>query len=275
MKLDKISERVYTNTDGLSGGNVGIIILENRVLVVDSQYPVSGADFRRSIGDITKKRVSHLLLTHVHGDHIFGAQAFDDTNIVSHARVKEKMEENLKTIWTKEGLEKMVEDAKKTQPERAYLYDGVRIVLPTSTFKRSLKIGDISIVHTGGHTDCSSYVYVADDKVLFAGDNLFVGRFPWAGDLTVDPDKWIHALQKYLKMDIQVIVPGHGLICDKKEVEKQLKWFRFIRRRMRKLITEGASEDEVVKQSFSELYPSNYPERVENSYRAWFRHWKS
>jgi len=169
----------------------------------------------------------------------------------------------------------MVEDAKKTHPERAYLYDCVRIVLPTSTFQRSLKIGDISIVHTGGHTDCSSYVYVADDKVLFVGDNLFVGRFPWAGDLTVDPDKWIHALQKYLKMDIQVIVPGHGLICDKKEVEKQLKWFRYIRRRMRKLITEGASEDEVVKQSFSELYPMNYPERVENSYRAWFRHWKS
>src|SRR4030042_4203635 len=129
MKLEKISRRVYANTEGKSGGNVGIIVTDRRVIAVDSQYPMSGADFRKSILEITPKPVTHLLLTHVHGDHVFGNQHFEDTNIVSHYKLKEKMQENLKSTWSEEGIKKMLDDVKRNQPERIHLYQGIRIVL--------------------------------------------------------------------------------------------------------------------------------------------------
>lgn len=120
MRLDKISERVFANTDGETGGNVGIILLKDSVAAVDAQYPVSGADFRRSIPRVVSKRVTHLLLTHYHGDHVFGNQAFEDCEIVAHRLLKEIMEENLKTAWT--NVERMLQEVRRDRPEKAWLY---------------------------------------------------------------------------------------------------------------------------------------------------------
>ena len=37
MRLNKVSEHIYANWDGETGGNFGIIVREDKVLVVDSQ----------------------------------------------------------------------------------------------------------------------------------------------------------------------------------------------------------------------------------------------
>ncbi len=39
MKLNKVSNRVYANWDGETGGNVGIIELSETSVAVDAQYP--------------------------------------------------------------------------------------------------------------------------------------------------------------------------------------------------------------------------------------------
>ncbi len=68
---------------------MGIVLMEDSVAAVDAQYSVSGADFRRSIPTVTDKPVTYLLLTHIYGDHVFGNQAFEDCEIVSHRRLRE------------------------------------------------------------------------------------------------------------------------------------------------------------------------------------------
>jgi glyoxylase-like metal-dependent hydrolase (beta-lactamase superfamily II) len=140
MILDRVSERVYANTSGETGGNVGIIVLDDGVLAVDAQYPVSGRDFRESIPEYTDKPVTHLLLTHVHGDHVFGNQAFEDCEIVSHRLLWEKMKENLQTIWSPGNLPGMLEDVRENRPDSAYLYEGLRIVLPDLTFEERITL---------------------------------------------------------------------------------------------------------------------------------------
>ncbi|MGQ9781336.1 MAG: MBL fold metallo-hydrolase [Nitrososphaeria archaeon] len=175
MKFEKVSKRVYANTEGRSGGNVGIIELEDAVVAVDFQYPVTGAEFRRSISDVADKPVTHLLLTHYHQDHVFGIQAFRDCKIVGHSLLKKMMEENIKTVWSKDNLPNLV----KGRPDIAPLLVGLEIVLPNITFEDNFKVEDIDMIHTGGHTACSSIVYVPEDRVLFAGDLLFAKRFPW------------------------------------------------------------------------------------------------
>jgi cyclase len=271
MRLEKVSDRVYANCDGETGGNVGIVIMDDAVAAVDAQYPVSGADFRASIPSVTDKSVTHLLLTHVHGDHVLGNQAFEDCEIVSHHRLKERMEESLRNEWAPGNLEKMLEDVRRNRPERAYLYEGLRIVLPTSTFEDRYTVDDIEVIHMPGHTDCSSVVHVPSDKVLFAGDLMFAETFPWAGDPTADPDAWIETFKGILAMDIETFVPGHGPLCDKGEFEKQLAWFEAVRDEMKRLISEGASMDEAVDHDgYPDFYTSE-GDRRERSLRHWYR----
>jgi glyoxylase-like metal-dependent hydrolase (beta-lactamase superfamily II) len=273
LRLDKVSERVYANCDGETGGNVGIVVIDDAVVAVDAQYPVSAYDFRESIATVSPKPVTHLLLTHIHGDHIFGNQAFEDCTIVSHRRLKEKMEESLGGEWAPGNLEKMLEDIKANRPERAWLFEGLRIVLPTETFEDRYTLPGLEFINLGGHSDCSSVVYVPEERVLFAGDNIFAKTFPWAGALTADPDLWIEAFRTMLQMDVDTIIPGHGPLCDKAEVEVQLAWFEAARDEMKALIAGGASVEEAVgHDGYPEFYESS-GDRRERSLRHWYQVW--
>ena len=74
-------------------------------------------------------------------------------------------------------------------------------------------------------------------------------------------------------MDVKTIVPGHGPLCDKDEVRIQLAWFKAVRKEMRKMILEGASEDEVVSyKGYPDFYKST-GERRQNSLKHWYRFW--
>jgi cyclase len=274
MKLNKVSGRVYANWDGETGGNVGIVELDERVLVVDAQYPGSATRFREAIRGTTEKPLSHLLLTHVHGDHVFGNMVFQDLNIVAHRRLMEKMEASIGKEWSPKNLEEMLGTVERDTPERLWLFEGLRIVLPTETFEDRWSLGGVEFIHTGGHTDCSSVVHVPGDKVLFAGDLLFVGKFPWAGDSTADPDVWIRALEMILELDVNSIVPGHGPLCGKEEVRRQLGWFKETRRIMQDLIEDGATEEEAVSHDYPFLYRPDRPGWEKQSYSQWYKVWK-
>ncbi len=252
---------------------MGIVVMDDGVAAVDAQYPVSAYDFRESIPSVTGKPVTHLLLTHVHGDHVFGNQAFEDCVIVSHRRLKERMAESLKNEWAPGNIEGMLEDVKKNRPERAWLFEGLRIVLPSETFDERYTLDGVEMINLGGHTDCSSVVYVPDEKVLFAGDQIFAETFPWAGDPTADPDAWIEAFKKMLAMDVDVIVPGHGPLCGKGELEIQLAWFEAVRDEMKTLIADGvSSEDAIQHDGYPDFYESQ-GDRRERSLRHWYAVW--
>jgi len=262
LRLDKVSERVYANCDGETGGNVGIVVIDDTVVAVDAQYPVSAYRFRESIATVSPKPVTHLLLTHIHGDHIFGNQAFEDCTIVSHRRLKEKMEESLRGEWAPGNLEKMLEDIKVNRPERAWLFEGLRIVLPTETFHDRYELDGVEVINTGGHTDCSSIVHVKEDGIIFAGDLIVPGMFPYAGDPTSDPVAWIGAFKTMLELDPETIIPGHGAPCGAEEVETQLTYFEATRSTMEELIAGGATQEEAVDHDgYPEFYPSTGGEK--------------
>lgn len=133
MRLNKVSERVYANWDGETGGNVGVIVTGGTAYAVDSQFPAPARDFRASIPAVTGSPVTHLILTHMHSDHVLGSQAFDDCEIIAHARVREKMEQKLRAEWAPANIERTLQEIRESRPEMAPLYGGLRIVLPTET----------------------------------------------------------------------------------------------------------------------------------------------
>ena len=66
-------------------------------------------------------------------------------------------------------------------------------------------------------------MHVVDDRVLFAGDILFIDAHPilWEGPVA----NWIAALDRILTMDLEVIVPGHGPMTDRHGVRRLRDYF--------------------------------------------------
>lgn len=273
--LEKITERTYADTRSGRGGNVGIIILEDKVIVVDSRFPITAKEFKRSIFELTNKPITHLILTHYHMDHILGCQEFKECKIVAHRKLKEIVEENLKNVWSSEGLRNIIERIKVERPESLWLYEGLKeIIIPNEVFEEKYFLNGIEVINTGGHTEDSSIVYVKDEKVLFSGDLIFAKSFPWGGDPTANPDKWIQALKTILEMNLEKIVPGHGPICGKEEVENYLNFMVKVKETIYKLIREGLKENEITDEiSKIEFYQPTRPEFRRRTLEYWCKFW--
>jgi glyoxylase-like metal-dependent hydrolase (beta-lactamase superfamily II) len=100
------------------------------------------------------------------------------------------------------------------------------------------------LFHTGGHSKGSVCIYIPDDKILFAGDNIV------AGMPLVTPNssfqEWTDLLHSIEKMDITTIVPGHGMMCDKDTANKTLIYFETVSNRVENLVKAGLGKEEIL-----------------------------
>jgi len=279
MILEQVTERTYANTTGEGRGNFGAIILPNYAVAIDaSMYPSVAKEFRTYIERTMGTPVTKLILTHYHSDHVFGNQIFRDCQIISSNALATRMREVATSQWTREKLE----EAAKMRPDSYRKLDlgGLEITFPTEVFDESFTLRDegfeILVRKVGGHTVGSSYVYFSAERVLFAGDLIFAQTFPWGGDPTADPDEWIAALKDFQQMDIGKIVPGHGPVCDLKEVQVYLDFFEPVAKAMKKLISEGRTQEEVIGfDGYPRFYASETPERRRDTLAQWYQVYKA
>ncbi|HUT82077.1 MAG TPA: MBL fold metallo-hydrolase [Candidatus Bathyarchaeia archaeon] len=249
MNIKKVTENVYAIDDGSTRGNVAAYVLPSQILAIDSgmHLPILKS-FREKLEADTGKKFTTLIITHTHGDHVFGNKIYKDCQIIASKKTNERMEENSKIDWTPEKIEEW----KKTAEDPTAL-EGVEIILPSLTFKDEFLIEDqnitVKVKNTGGHTDGSSYVYCSNYKVLTAGDNLFNDSFPWGGDKSANPIKWIAALKEYLSLDIEHFIPGHGNVSGKDKIQEFLAYLEKVTKLMTKMIAENKSDDEIIKEA--------------------------
>lgn len=99
---------------------------------------------------------------------------------------------------------------------------------PSRTFERQLTLHvggkTVELIEVGpAHTKGDTMIYLPEERVLFAGDVLFIGGHPilWEGPAS----NWLRALERIQELDPQVIVPGHGPITDKQGVARLADYF--------------------------------------------------
>jgi cyclase len=222
------------------GGNITLAVGKDAVVMVDSEFAPLHDKINAAIGTITKLPVKFLINTHFHGDHTGGDTLFhkDGAIVVAQINVRTRL-----AAGTTNGL-----TGAKTPPAEA---DG----LPTKTYTDHMALPlngrhVIALAHVQhAHTDGDTYVFFPDANVLATGDIFTNGRYPnidFANGGNING--MIAGAETYLKIanDKTKIVPGHGPLATKADLQTYLTMLTTARDRMAKLIKDGKNEADVV-----------------------------
>lgn len=241
----KITDHIYVGTEYLAC-NVGVIVTEQGLVLIDTPaIPGEIRDLTNELSQISPLNIVYLIYTHEHFDHLIGSDHFRG-QIVAHQRSIDEIK-YLKTNLPAE-VNRYFPDVYRQYKEA---FDSTEIALPQITFEGNLElhIGNLAmkLFHAGGHSKGSLAVHVPEDRVLFAGDNIVSGM------PLVTPDsqfnEWIDFLYCVETMDVDNIIPGHGMACGKEAVTRTRIYFENMRCRVKSFLDTGASRDKVMEKT--------------------------
>ena len=238
MEIHDVSPGVIAFIRPEGGANVGLIRTTEGYVVIDTTSRQSDIQaFLTAVG-VSPSDVRLVCITHSHNDHTKGIPLFD-CPILAHKLTHQRIAKRKSTKSKGKSL-------------------------PTEFFenRRDIEIGDIRLefIHAGGHTPGSSVVWLPGIKVLFAGDLIFEGRYPFLATANV-PDL-MKALKWLLTLDAQIIVPGHGLLCGEDTIAGQLDYIETSWARTAEHIAQGNSLEEMLADPEYPIYPGLGAERL-------------
>jgi cyclase len=221
------------------GGNITVAVGTDGIIMVDTQFAPLHDKILAAIRAISPLPIKYVIDTHYHGDHTGGNAAFhkDGATIVAQDNIRLRL-----VAGSTNGL-----TGNRTPPQPAD-------AIPTETYlggSKNVQVGgrtaEVSHV-TNAHTDGDSWIYFRDANVLSTGD-VFSRNYPnldWGSGGSING--MINAVNVFLKAanDNTKIVPGHGALATKANLQEYHDMLVTVRDRVRKLVDEGKSEQDVV-----------------------------
>jgi len=219
-----------------AGGNVTVAVGTDSVIMVDAQFAPMHDKLKAAIAKITNLPVKYLINTHYHGDHTGGNEAFgkEGATIVAN----EKLKDRLANPPPGNNGQRPPAAPAEALPKQVY------------TDKTTVSSGGrtAQLVHMEGHTDTDTVVYFADANVMAIGDTG--GPAPRIPNIALGAtiDGEIAGVRAYVNMaNAQTkIVPGHGRLSTKADLQAYLDSLVTMRDRVAKLKAEGKTEDQAV-----------------------------
>ena len=255
--MEKVTENVYTITT-IKGCNPSYVVTSEGIVAIDTpQMPTQAVEMREEI--LKKGHLRYLINTEHHSDHIFGNHYFAGLcPVIAH-------QDTAKEFWAVTyGVDPFMrarEAIEKNDPKGlALMPTKERFIVnpPTITFKDrlTLRLGNhvFELFNTPGHTRGETAVYVPQERVLFTGDTIFHKCQLFLQ--SAEPESWLRSLDFLKTIDADIIVPGHGPICDKKYIPVQSAFLREWLAAVASGIAKGWSKEEcIAKISFLDRLP--------------------
>jgi len=225
------------------GGNVVAVCGGDGVIQVDGEFAPLHDKIKAEVDkQCGAKPIKYLINTHFHGDHTGGNAPFhrDGTTVVSHQNLALRLEHGSTNGLSGAKTAPVEKDAIPTQTYNTN--DGITVQVQGVTAQ---------VKHpTSAHTDTDSYVYFPAANVLATGDTMSTGnRYPtidYANGGSINGI--IATTEAYLAVsNAQTkIVPGHGALSNKAELQKYHDMLVAVRAAVQGEITAGKTEDQAV-----------------------------
>jgi glyoxylase-like metal-dependent hydrolase (beta-lactamase superfamily II) len=258
--VDKIAPRTYVIHGPLGYfsvanqgfmNNPAFVVTGEGVVVIDPGSSLqTGRMVMTQLRKVTGKPVTHVLNTHIHGDHWLGNQA------VLEVYPKAVLMAHPEMIKRAPGVAE--EWVKLVQSLTNGFTAGTRAEIPT------VAIGDGAELKTGGmtfrihaprdaHSNTDIMIQVLEDSVVFGGDNLMSKRLPRLDDATFKGS--IEACRVAASLNARRYVPGHGPTGDVKIVKAYETYLTSLYAEVRTHYDAGKSDFEMKDAVVAKLKP--------------------
>ncbi|WP_207470902.1 quinoprotein relay system zinc metallohydrolase 2 [Paracoccus fontiphilus] len=250
--------------------NLGFVIGPDSIAVIDAGASrAQGQALFAAIRRISDKPISHLVITHMHPDHAFGAEVFREAGaaILGHERLADALQGRGRTYL--DNLTRLYGPGPMI---------GTRVVLPDKAVGGSLDIdlGGRVLSLTAAppaHSDNDLTVLDRATGTLFAGDLVFRDLTPIVDGSLPGWLDWMAVPQ-----DAGAIVPGHGPVAQNwdEAVSAQRDFLTALHRATREALDAGLPMSEGVPAIVDALAPlagrwKSFPESVARDATAAFK----
>ena len=197
------------------------VVTEAGIVVTD---PINASAVEWLKGELAQrfaKPVTHMVLSHHHGDHASGGEAWGDgLTVVAHENTKAHAEAG-----------------------------DVSTAMPTVTFTdtHTLEVGGktFELTYLGeGHSDDLIAMVVRPENVAFVVDAVSPRRVPYRDFPRTDIDKLIEQIKVIEGLDFEVLAPGHSVVGNKQDVTDMRVYIEELRAQVLAELKAGRSVDD-------------------------------
>jgi cyclase len=228
----ELAKDVYWVNGG--GGNSGVIIGKSGVTIVDAKTTLDGGkQLLAEVAKLTPKPVQTVILTHSDGDHVNGLASFPaGVKVIAHENNKKEQETALSAGGRGAPPADHIPTQVTTKEKENLTLEGVKFEL---------------LHWAPAHTSGDLMIYLPADRIVFAGD-VIASTLP---DALIHLEKhgssegWVTTVKGMLKLNIDQVVPGHGNIMTKDDVQMRLARVEEKRAKVKELVGQGKSLAEI------------------------------
>jgi glyoxylase-like metal-dependent hydrolase (beta-lactamase superfamily II) len=222
-----------------SGGNIGVLTGPDGKVLVDAGMTASRPRIMGALASLGGDPVRHLINTHWHFDHADGNEWLNQEGaaILAHENTRKHL-----------AMATRVEDWDHDFPPSP------PAALPTEVMssERTVRLNSATLAlkhHGPAHTDGDISVVFEELNIVHAGDLYWSGGYPFIDYSTGGSiDGTIRAVEAVLAAvtDETIVIPGHGPVSDKAELEGYHAMLVDIREKVAGLQKEGRSLEEAI-----------------------------
>ena len=237
IRTEKVADNVFMLIG--AGGNIGLSAGKDCVFMIDTSYAPLANKIKAAIATVSGKSIQYVVNTHWHQDHTGGNENFAKAGsvVVAHENVRKRV-----------STEQFIKFLKRTVPPLP------ESALPVITFSQDVTFhlngNEIFVFHIErAHSDGDAIVHFKNSNVIHMGDIYFNGMYPFI-DLSAGGsiNGMIAAVDRILQLCDQntKVIPGHGHLSNKAELQEHLKMLVAVRDRITREIKAGKPLDAVI-----------------------------